>query len=165
MSPESLLIDYTRFNVWANTETINWLKTKPLELMEVEVPSSFPNIRLTLLHTWGAEKIWLERLQGKVPATILYNTFTGSTEELFAGMLHTSLEFKDYVAALSPTELDEICAFRLINGTEDSRSRAHMIHHCMNHSTYHRGQVVTIARNLGIVDPPSTDFMRYLRVR
>jgi uncharacterized damage-inducible protein DinB len=40
-----------------------------------------------------------------------------------------------------------------------------MIHHCMNHSTYHRGQIVTIARNLELTDPPSTDFMRYVRLK
>lgn len=165
MPLHSLLNDYVNFNVWANTETINWLKTKPMELIEREIPSSFPTIRLTLLHTWGAEKIWLDRLQGITPVTVLFNTFTGSMEDLFEGMSNTSLGFRDYVAGLSGTELEENIDFRLINGTEDRRTRAHMIHHCMNHSTYHRGQVVTMARNLGITDPPSTDFIRYLRVR
>jgi uncharacterized damage-inducible protein DinB len=43
--------------------------------------------------------------------------------------------------------------------------RADAIHHCMNHSTYHRGQIVTIARSLGIIDPPSTDFMAWKRLQ
>ena len=163
MTLESLIKDYTTFNVWANTEIINWLKSKPLELMEQEVPSSYPNIKLTLLHIWGAEKIWLERLQGITPSSFLSQTFQGSTEDVFEGLLQISVAFNDYVALLPTEELNEMHDFRLLNGTEDRRSRAHMIHHCMNHSTYHRGQIVTIARNLGFTDPPSTDFMRYLR--
>lgn len=164
MTIQSLIQDYTAFNVWANTQTVEWLKTKPQELMEREIPSSFPNIRLTLLHTWGAEKIWLERLQQIFPTTTLPLQFEGAMEDLYTVMLATSVAFHDYVKALSDEKLQEICDFRLMNGTEDRRTRAHMIQHCMNHSTYHRGQIVTIGRNLGWIDPPSTDFIKYLRL-
>jgi uncharacterized damage-inducible protein DinB len=33
--------------------------------------------------------------------------------------------------------------------------------HCMNHSTYHRGQIVTMGRNLGFTDAPMTDYNFY----
>ena len=165
MTLDALIKDYASFNLWANTETVNWLKDKPVELMEQEVPSSFPNIKLTLLHVWGAEDVWLKRLQGTPSPTFLTLNFTGTTADVFAGLLQCSAHFNDYVHGLSEENLNEACDFRLLNGTEDSRARLHMIQHCMNHSTYHRGQVVTIARNLGLTDPPSTDFMRYIRVR
>jgi len=32
----------------------------------------------------------------------------------------------------------------------------------MSHSTYHRGQIITIGRNLGMTDAPMTDFNFYL---
>ena len=35
--------------------------------------------------------------------------------------------------------------------------------HCLNHSTYHRGQLITILRQLGAIDLPGTDFIAYLR--
>lgn len=165
MTIKSMLEDYAAFNVWANTEIVNWLKTKPLDLMEQELASSFPNLKMTLLHIWGAEKIWLERLQGESPTVILFQTFTGSTEEVFEGLLQMSAAFQRHVQTESIEDLERISDFRLINGTEDRQARAGMIHHCMNHSTYHRGQIVTMARSLGLTDPPSTDYMRYLRVR
>lgn len=165
MTLESLLKDYVGFNLWANTEMVNWLKTKPLELMEQEVPSSFPNIRNTLLHIWGAEEIWLERLQLIPPSTFLFQRFNGTVEDVFAGILNMSEKFSVYVEDLQDADFQEICTFKLLNGTEDSRSRVKMIHHCMNHSTYHRGQIVTMARNLGLTDPPSTDYIRYVRIK
>lgn len=165
MTVKSMLEDYAAFNVWANTEIVNWLKTKPLELMEQEQASSFPNIKMTLLHIWGAEKIWLERLQGESPTVILFQTFTGNTQDVFEGLVEMSAAFHRLVQSQSIEDLERLSDFRLINGTEDRQARAGMIHHCMNHSTYHRGQVVTMARSLGLTDPPSTDYMRYLRVR
>lgn len=158
-----LLKDYSSFNLWANAKMVNWLQTKPLELMEREVPSSFPTLHLTLLHIWGAEEIWLERLRGIPPTTFLFQTFQGTTADVFEGVLAMSQRFADYVHALSDADLQEPVAFRLLNGNEDTRPRYEMIHHCLNHSTYHRGQIVTIARNLGLTDPPQTDFMQYLR--
>ena len=153
------------FNLWANTELVNWLKTKPLELMERETPSSFPTISDTLIHIWGAEAIWLERLQ-KVPTLpFLSFRFKGTVADVFEGILKNSAAFETYVNGLTEAELHEICPFKLLNGTEDSQMRLHMIQHCMNHSTYHRGQIVTMARNFGLTDPPGTDFIKYLRIQ
>ena len=164
MTLETLIKDYAEFNLWANTQLINWLKTKPAELMEQEMPSSFPSIRDSMIHIWGAEEIWLERLQLVSPTTFLSQRFSGTVEDVFEGILKNSAIFKDYVHALSDAEFQEICTFTLFNGTEDSRPRAKMIHHCMNHSTYHRGQIVTMARNFGLTDPPSTDYIKYVRL-
>ena len=33
----------------------------------------------------------------------------------------------------------------------------------MNHSTYHRGQIITILRELGVTTLPTTDLMAYFR--
>ena len=35
------------------------------------------------------------------------------------------------------------------------------IMHYANHSTYHRGQVITIGRSLGFTDAPMTDYNLY----
>ena len=165
MTLDTLLKDYVRFNLWANTQIVEWLKNQPLESMTREVPSSFPSLHLTLLHIWSAEKAWLERLQQAPAQAFLFQIFEGTTEDVFDGLLKISEQFNNYVQALPAGLLAEICAFRLLNGTEDNRPRHLMIHHCMNHSTYHRGQIVTIARNLGLTDPPSTDYMRYVRLQ
>jgi len=165
MTLESLLKDYASFNLWANIQFVNWLKTKPLELMVREIPSSYPTLRDTLIHIWGAEQIWLERLQLIPPTTFLSERFNGTVEDVFEGILSQSEEFAKYVDALPDADFQEICTFKLLNGTEDSRARSKMIHHCLNHSTYHRGQMVTMARNFGLTDPPCTDYMKYVRIK
>jgi uncharacterized damage-inducible protein DinB len=156
---------YTQFNLWANTEMIAWLRKYPEELMEKDVASSFPGIKLTYLHLWGAEDVWLKRLQNLPVNSILSADYQGSTKDVFEGALRISAQFNDFVQQMSPADFEEICDFKLLNGTADSRAKAFMIQHCMNHSTYHRGQVVTLGRQLGMTEPPSTDFMRYVRLK
>lgn len=165
MTLHTLLCDYATFNRWANSRLTDWLMAAPADLMHCEVASSFPSLHLTMLHLWAAEHLWLERLQGLSPAAFLYNTFQGSTAELVAGWHHTSQAFEKYVHALTEQALQGEQSFHLLNGQADTQGRAHMIHHCFNHATYHRGQLVTIGRSLGLSDPPATDFIAFLRNR
>lgn len=164
MTLDTLLKNYTAYNLWANTTYIDWLRTKPADLMTREVPSSFPTIKDTMLHIWSAEQVWLERLQNISPTKFVAIGFTGTTADVFDGMLQTSAAFEAYVREQDSDFFQETCPFRLLNGTEDAQPRHQMILHCMQHSTFHRGQVVTIARNLGITDPPATDYMKYVRL-
>jgi uncharacterized damage-inducible protein DinB len=165
MTLESLLKSSASYNLWANTQLVTWLESKPAELLIREIPSSFPTLRDTLLHIWGAEEIWLERLMQVPPSTFLSFRFTGTTEDVLEGILKQSKTFDLYVNDLSDADFQEICTFKLLNGTEDSRTRVKMIHHCLNHSTYHRGQIVTMARNFGLTDPPGTDYIKYIRLK
>ena len=158
-----LLSDYVKFNVWANRQFVQWLQDKPSDLLIQEMPSSMPTIMATLLHIWGAEEIWLYRLRKLPTPVFLPQRFQGTNTDVFEGLLKQSEDFAEYAGGLSEQELQEICPFKLLNGSEDSRPRYQMIHHCMNHSTYHRGQLVTMGRNAGLNDPPSTDFIKYVR--
>lgn len=165
MTAQDLLRDFAAYNVWANTELVNWLIEQPFILLEQETHSSFPNIRQTLLHIWDVESSWLEDLQGLPNAASLQEAYVGSAQELFAGLLGKSIEFEVYVQGLSPAELEEFCSYPRYDGTIETRTRFEIIEHCMNHSTYHRGQLVTMARQLGLTNPPQTDYILYLRVR
>lgn len=50
------------------------------------------------------------------------------------------------------------------DGTAWEMSLKLMVQHCTNHSTYHRGQLITLARQLGIKkEVPSTDLLYFSR--
>ena len=50
MSLQKLVTNYTEYNYWANTKIVEWLSTKPKELFETEVPSSYTTLITTLNH-------------------------------------------------------------------------------------------------------------------
>ncbi len=165
MTLDTLLKDYAAFNLWANRRMVEWIQKYPVEWMEQETPSSFPSLKATLLHIWAAEKVWMERLQQIPPETFLSLTFTGSSEAVCEGLLRNAQVLADYVQAQEEDYFDKVCDFRLLDGTEDRRQRSEMLLHCLQHSTYHRGQLVTMGRAVGLIGPPKTDYIVYVRLR
>ncbi|RRB04763.1 DinB family protein [Larkinella rosea] len=160
----SFLTDLAIYNQWANQTLVEWLKTKPVELMEKTVPSSFPSLKETLVHIWDTQRFWLSVLQ-QVPAPPSFRLlgFDGTVGEAFEGIVEQSAELADYIRSLNESDLQEEVTLTTpwVAGV---RSRIEFIQHCLNHSTYHRGQVVTIGRNIGLTDAPMTDYSFYFLV-
>lgn len=165
MQLDSLLKDYASFNLWANTRMVNWLREKPAELLYQEVPSSFPSLEKTLLHLWDGQFIWLERLNNRPVSDFPSKTFSGSASDVFNGLLASSEQFNNFVAALPEEAFSQPRTYRQFNGEDYATPCAEIIQHCMNHGTFHRGQLVTMGRCLGLTDPPKTDFTLYLRAK
>src|SRR3954466_4055395 len=69
MSPEEIrvLFDY---NAWANRRSLTAAAALTPEQFTKPMGSSFPSVRDTLAHIHGAEWIWLERFQGRSPASL-----------------------------------------------------------------------------------------------
>lgn len=160
----SFISDFATYNSWANKQLVNWLQEKPVEQMEQVVPSSFPSLKETLVHIWDTQRFWLSVLQ-QVPAppSFRMHGFSGTVEEVFVGIVAQSAEFATYVELLTEEELQENVHFDTpwVSGT---RTRIEFIQHCLNHSTYHRGQLVTIGRNVGLTDAPMTDYSFYFLI-
>ena len=158
----SLVGDYVVANKWAIETIIAWLRTKPADALDQEIASSFPGIRATLVHIWDTERFWLSVIrQEPAPVSFRMTGFDGTLEEVFQGIQETSGEFAAFVRDLSEEEVCEIVTFDTpwVSG---SKTRYEFIQHCMNHSTYHRGQVITMGHHVGFHDAPMTDFSFYL---
>jgi uncharacterized damage-inducible protein DinB len=65
-------------------------------------------------------------------------------------------EYAAYLHSLTQAELD---APRAVG--PNTYTLGELVQHTLNHSTYHRGQVTVLLRQLGH-EPPSTDYRRYL---
>jgi len=81
-----------------------------------------------------------------------------SIEEIFKGLIEQSEVFVNYLK--DQKSLNE---FRLVK-TKNLDGNFHqfeLIQHCMNHSTFHRGQIITIGHQLEFKKAPSTDMLFY----
>lgn len=63
---------------------------------------------------------------------------------------------------LSDERLDEVVAYRTVAGVPQESAIWEMLRHVVNHGTYHRGQLATMLRQLGVA-PPSTDLILFYR--
>ncbi|MBO9561408.1 MAG: DinB family protein [Niastella sp.] len=153
------LQDMAAYNLWAISRLTDWLSSKPAVLLEATAASSFPGIKATLLHMLDVEREWLDRLQ-PMPVSKWQEADKGLGAVLDA-LEEQAGEWNDYVQSLSDEELQEDCYCNAFFG-EVCRPKYEIIQHCLNHSTYHRGQVVTIGHQLGLKDAPMTDYLYYV---
>ncbi|MBK6264047.1 DinB family protein [Marivirga sp. S37H4] len=161
---QTLISDYANYNYWANKQLADWLMTKPEEKIDQEIPSSFSSIRKTLLHMKDTQEFWLNVLREQ--QNIENEVSKGfdiemSVSEVFDSIIDQSGVMASVIENYSEAALTEE-VITITPWFESTQPRYELIQHCMNHSTYHRGQIITITRNLGITDAPMTDFNFYL---
>lgn len=155
--------DYTRYNVWANSRMLEVFAGLTEAQLEQHIMNSFPSVKLTFMHIWDAEWLWLQRLNGVSPKAFPSKNFTGSWQEFKAQFIQTSTDFSVFTAAQPAEFFDKILSVSTITAGDFAQRAGDMVHHCMNHSTYHRGQLTMMARQLGLENLPSTDLIKYLR--
>lgn len=150
--------NYVIYNHWANEKLTHWLKALDPEILYIETNSSFASIDLTLQHMKNAQNFWYAVITGqdikKLDETIKTKSFDLVIEEL----INSSRKMTNAYTGFSDQEL-------MIKVTSPvmTKSRYNFILHVINHNSYHRGQIVTIARHLGIISNiPETDYEAFL---
>ncbi|TND09984.1 MAG: DinB family protein [Bacteroidetes bacterium] len=160
---KNLLIQYTQYNLWANSKLAELLMTLDPALYDRELKSSFPSIRKTVNHIWGAEFIWLERLKGNSPTE-----FPGknvSPDMPVNTFLEASKAFSRFTEEQAELFFTAETVYKNLKGDTFKNVNSGIVMHCMNHSTFHRGQLVTMLRESGVERGiPSTDLIAYLRI-
>ena len=153
-----LIKNYVSYNQWANNTIVEWLKKKPAELMDQEVPSSFPTLKLTLIHIIQTQRYWFSVVQKD--SDFVNEPVNGSADDIFEALLTQSAEMLGYIDTMNEEMIQEE---NLVTNPwfECNFPNFEYILHLVNHTTYHRGQLVTIGRNLGLTDAPMTDYNFY----
>lgn len=159
----SYFIELADYNIWANREAIQWLENITPAQWSQPIVSSFGSIEATVIHLAGAEKLWRERLVNIHPATLLPGDLNISKTELLDLWRTASVQLKDAVLQLVPNQMQSIMAFKRLNGEPVEMEYYHALAHIFNHSTYHRGQLLTLLKQAGHQDISSTDMLVYFR--
>jgi uncharacterized damage-inducible protein DinB len=152
------------FNAWANHRILDACAPLSDEQFTRELGNSFSSIRDTLCHISGAEWIWLERWHGRAPTVIPTPADRPNLEAVRRRWLDIERDLLDYIASLTSKDVQRVMNFKTLAGTAYSQPLWQCLQHVANHSTYHRGQVVTMLRQLG-AKGVSTDMIAFYRER
>lgn len=150
--------ELVNYNLWANKRLINWLKINNEELLSQKCKSSFSTILDTVKHIVEGDAFYYAILKEQAVENIKLNT----TKEVFSIFIKQSELFVNYLK--DKKSLDEYRLFKSVY-LEGNFKEYELIQHCMNHSTFHRGQLITIGHQLGLTKAPSTDMLLYLAHR
>jgi uncharacterized damage-inducible protein DinB len=161
MTPEEvrLLFDY---NSWANQRSLEAASLLSDEQFIKPLGSSFPSVRDTLVHICGAEWVWLERCHGRSPATIPDVSQVKTMPALREHWKPQAERLLIFIRGLTQNDLDRVMEYRTINFGVYKNSLWQSLQHLANHGTYHRGQVSTLLRQLGM-KPILTDLIHFYR--
>ena len=119
------------------------------------------NVRDTLAHIFGADRIWLARVEGNSPGLYLTEQdrdFPTLQREWPA--LHK--RWGNWAAPLSDESALEVIAYRDLKGNAWQQPLWQIILHVVNHATHHRGMVSGFLRTMGHTPPP-LDLIAYYR--
>jgi uncharacterized damage-inducible protein DinB len=153
--------DLMAYNIWANDKVVTWLKSLTEEQWSQPLVSSFPSIRDTALHILGAEYIWLQRLCDVNETVWIPAVFTGNNVELVDAWEKASHDLAFFLETFKIENLWDTVSFKRINGEEKELKNFEIFSHVVNHSSYHRGQLVTMLRQVGFTNVSSLDLMNF----
>lgn len=160
-----LLLRYAMYNIWANQRILSVMNGLTEEQLDRDLGSSFPTVRSTAYHIWNSAGIWLQRLQLASPVIPPAKDFQGSWAEFALLFSRQSEQLKDFINTASDAKLAHVIEYNHpVKGISKS-SVENTILMIVNHSNYHRGQLVTMLRQLGVTRIPSTDFIEYTSVK
>lgn len=155
------ILSLLRYNAWANSAIHSAI---PESFLDIEIKSSFNSIRKTICHIWDAETIWFERLQ-KIPVTPwpASNNFKGSWEEMKVAILDQETRMIAFFSDQPDAFFIESIRYKNLKGLEFTNLNFQVLQHVVNHSSAHRGQIITMLRHLECTSIPSTDLIAYYR--
>ena len=149
---------------WANERMLAAIAALSEEQYTRTIVSSFSSIRDTLAHIAGADWLWLQRFNGTSPTAPAAWVANASLATLAENMRRTAEQRRAFIGGLTEERLGEELAYNNLKGDPFSNRLSDILFHVSNHASYHRGQLATMMRQIGVA-PPSTDLIVFARER
>lgn len=140
------LIEYT---IWANHRVMRACATIPVDDFKRELGASFGGIRGTLAHMMWAEWIWLERWKGVSPPGFPDESELADIVALRDRWKVIEDHRRAWLDALPRSAPAATVEYRNTAGDAFAAPLWQLVQHVANHSTYHRGQVISLLRQVG----------------
>jgi uncharacterized damage-inducible protein DinB len=133
---KEILLQQMQFEFWANSALLQTLK---------QAAVLHERALLLFSHINSVNSIWLNRLKGEVVTTNLFQQRT--LPECESLLLENNENWTRFLQNISAADLDATIEFDFpVDGTVRVMSKKDAIFHITNHSSYHRGQIITLIK-------------------
>ena len=156
MNAINLIQEKLAYNQWANQSTVEWLQQQAPGLYEKQVISSFPTINKLMHHMMEAQKYYFsilreeeETYEEEIETKIVFEELAKIDRELISWLSSQPIDTIDKIISLKRSPFVE------------AYTVATLLTHMVNHSTYHRGQLIALRHQLGMSEAPKVDYYRY----
>ena len=145
------------YNRWADIRVLDACRTLSPEQYVAEPSPGWSSVRSTVAHLAIVTEGWLRGVAGESVENVTTEEELPTVDDAWKLLSRAYEIVDDLLPTLSPERL-------ATPQTLSSRGRTAILppwvvlRHLVNHATYHRGQVASKLRRLG-VEPPVTDFI------
>jgi uncharacterized damage-inducible protein DinB len=153
-----LLFDYDQ---WGDIKILEAVAPMSQDQLSKDLGSSFGGIQGTLVHILSANRVWLGRWSGKVTDLLKSENFP-KIEVVKKQLEMYHFEVSNYLKSLTQEKLNNPLQYTDFRGNTYMQPLYQQMQHKVNHSSYHRGQIITMMRQLGAA-VVSTDLINYIR--
>jgi uncharacterized damage-inducible protein DinB len=147
------------YHDWANHHALDAGSRLTDSELEAEIGGSFSTFINTLRHILMVEFLFILRWQELPPRQ---EPEWRTIHQIRASWLSIETERNQFLSDLKEAKLSELIHYADTRGRAVTLELWQAIFQCVNHSTFHRGQLMEKLRRLGKI-PPTTDFVLYTR--
>ena len=160
----STACDLLLYTLWADRQILGAVRQVGTEDLIRDAGVSFGSILGTLAHILGTQRVWLSRFSGISPGRVPSIEDFPTLPAWIAGWEETAAGLEAFLAGLSDEQLAAPVSWTNTRGASFTRPLWQPVMQLVNHTTYHRGQVVSLLRQMGYT-APSTDLIYYFLER
>jgi uncharacterized damage-inducible protein DinB len=159
--PAEVLRSHIDYSAWASGLLVDADAQLTPEELTRDFGTADKSVLGTLVHVFGADRLWLSRLQGG-PA----NQFLTEADYQMAVLQNDwpalYKQWKDWAAGLTDEAARAELSYHDMRGNPWRQPLGQLVLHVVNHGSHHRGQVSGFLRTMGHT-PPALDLVRYYR--
>jgi uncharacterized damage-inducible protein DinB len=145
---------HLRYSAWASGRVLDAVMALPEEQRGRDLGSSHGGLLGTLGHIVFGDRVWIARILG-TPAE-------ASGEAIEVEWPAVQERWSDWAGSATDKDLARVIEFKDLRGTTHHFAACDIVMHVVNHATLHRGQVMSMLRQMGIA-PPQTDLAHFYR--
>lgn len=148
------------YNRWANDRIFEAVSRLTPEEYTKDMQSSHRSVRDTFVHVISAEWIYFQRTRGTSPNALWSPLDFPAVSKLSERWLELAREQMAFISNLTDQEWEKSITYINLAGEPFTYPLWQILQHVVNHSSYHRGQITTMIRQLG-AKPEATDFLLF----
>ena len=158
---KQLLVAHMGYSAWGTRRVLEACAPLSAEQLDRGLGASHSSILRTFRHIHDGERVWLQRLvEGGSKRLPTESAPEHSFESLVESWPKLWRGYQEWLESRSDEDLAEELSTVLPDDGNFNVARGQIVLHAINHSTFHRGQIVSMLRALG-VQPPNTDLTCY----
>jgi uncharacterized damage-inducible protein DinB len=156
--------DLLLYMLWAEREMLKAVRGVRPEDLTRDAGVSFRSILGTMAHVLGAQRLWLSRFLGTPETFVLGPDDFPDLLTWITAWEESASRVEAFLAGLTDEQLALPLSWTSLAGVPHTRPLWQPVLQLVNHSTYHRGQVVSLLRQMGY-PVGSTDLIDFFAER